>query len=315
MADKNDTTDTTATPVTVENEAPATWWQRHRTALGVVGVLLAMLVVGGAALLSNDDSGNGGTSTAGVTQPPPAPKKTHVVRKGDYLVKIGQEIGVPWEAIFLENEAALAERAEERCSKLSDRYTNNSRRRGHYCNERLKLNGKPMVAPNSLQPGDTLVIPDVQNVPTAVSQAVAAVAGDEIVLVVDDTGSMSEDRQTVSAWYMAEVKNSGKRVTKVILYSDGYVRELDPSGTLELNTLGSIENTRHALETAAGYHPDAVVLVSDEPGDDWNGFRGLKLPPVVAHSLDQSADANLREVARLSGGTFVAGSAQSIAKR
>ena len=104
-------------------------------------------------------------------------------------------------------------------------------------------------------------------------------------------------------------------MTKVILYADGYVRELDPQGGLNLDTTGSVENTRSALETAARHRPDAIVLVSDEPGDDWDGFRGLKLPPVVAHSLEASADANLAEVARLTGGTFLKGSAAAIARR
>lgn len=257
-------------------------------------------------------------TAAGPVVPPPvvetAKFKAYTVEKGDFLVKIGAEQGVPWEAIYLENEAEIAARAEERCSKLSKRYTENRRRKGHYCNELLTLNGKSMVAPNSLQPGDELRLPLI-TVPEQVSQAVASIRGDEIVIVIDDTGSMTEDRQTVSSWYLAEVVKSGKRVTKVILYADGYTRELDPHGSLDLRTTGDVENTRSALEAAARYNPDAIVLVSDEPGDDWNGFRGLTLPPVVAHSLDASADVNLREVARVTGGTFVAGSVQGVASR
>ena len=286
-------------------------WLDRVNPLWVIVIALLLLIAGIVAWIATENGASGGT---GSINAPPA-KVTYVVQKGDFLVKIGGQLNVPWEAIFLENEIALGERARERCGKLSDRYTQSAKRKGHYCNELLTFNGKPMVAPNSLQPGDVLVIPNVTTAPAAVSQAVGAIAGDEIVIVIDDSGSMSDERQMVSSWYMGEIKRSGKKVTKVILYADGYVRELDPQGGLNLDTTGSVENTRSALETAARHRPDAIVLVSDEPGDDWDGFRGLKLPPVVAHSLEASADANLAEVARLTGGTFLKGSAAAIARR
>lgn len=240
----------------------------------------------------------------------PAGSTQYVVQKGDYIVKIGADLGVPWESIFLANEQALSDRAEARCGKLSPGYTNSRKRKGHYCNERLTFNGKEMVGPNSLQPGDALVIPSAvaSAAPTNITSAVDSIKGDSVVLVIDDTGSMSEDRRTVSTWYMAQIAGRGKRVVKVILYADGYVRELDPKGQIDMNTTGNMENTRSALETAASYKPDAIVLVTDEPGDDWNGFSGIEsLPPVVAHSLDSTSNANLREVARRTGGTFVSG--------
>lgn len=269
-------------------------------------LLLALL---GACSNSPTETGlplTGPTATATV----PTGSTSYVVKKGDYLVKIGIDLGVPWEAIFLANETALAERAEARCSKLSPGYTNRRSRKGHYCNERLHFNGKPMVAPNSLQPGDVLVIPSVSAsaAPTEITSAVSSIKGNSVVLVIDDTGSMGDTRAVVSSWYMSEVARSGKKIVKVILFADGYVRELDPSGQIDLNTTGDVENTYSALKTAAQYRPDAIVLVTDEPGDDWNGFSGIEsLPPVVTHSLDQSADENLREVASRTGGTFVSG--------
>lgn len=234
----------------------------------------------------------------------------YTVQKGESIIAIAKQKGVPWEAIIVANERELATRASERCAKLSESYTKRAGRRGHYCNFLVVVAGRPMVNANSLQPGDLLQIPSV-TAPIAIQQAITNVKGDRIVVVIDDTGSMGNDRERVSSWYLQAVKNSGKQIVRVIMYADGLVRELD-AGNVNFLSSGGMENTRSALERAATYTPDAIVLLTDEPGDDWNSFRGLHLPPVIAHSLDPSADANLVYVARLTGGSFLSSHAGPI---
>lgn len=234
---------------------------------------------------------------------------THTVRKGEFLIGISNSYGVPWEGVMLLNETELARRAEERCGKLSKRYTH--RTRGYYCNETRYFRGRPMASANSLQPGDVLQIP-AQTTPQNVAAAIVAIPGERIAVVIDDTGSMDDDRQRVGAWYTQAIRNSGKKIVRVILYADGRIREYD-AGSVQFQVNGNVENTRGALEYAAGLQPDAIVLISDEPGDDWGNFRGLRLPPVIAHSLNPYADENLERVAQLTGGQFLRSHAGAIA--
>lgn len=256
-----------------------------------------------------------------VAPPPVAPTPTYTeytVKPGDFLIKIADDHQLPWQALMLENEPILAQNAKD-CYDLPADYVAGQRevkkrgkvkkveRSGYYCNSAMTLEGQPMISANSLEPGDVLHIP-IAAPPAYVASAVASLDGQNIVIVVDDTGSMSEERQQVSAWFMAATENSGKSITKVVLYADGNVRELEPSG-VEFLTSGQMENTCGALLTALGYNPDAIVLVSDEPGDDWSGWRcnlgQFRLPPVVAYSLDRSADENLKAVADRTGGIFL----------
>jgi hypothetical protein len=227
------------------------------------------------------------------------------VQSGDFLIKIAADHATPWQSVLVLNEGVLADLADERCGKLRGRYTKSKRRKGYYCNEMLSYQGKRIVHANSLKPGDMIRFLK-EAAPVSISEAVAAVSGKNIVVVVDDTGSMSDNRQQVTAWYLNVIEKSGKEIRKVILFADGEVRELN-AGKVEFQTVGEVENTRAALERAMTYNPDAIVLVSDEPGDDWRGFKDLKLVPVIAHSIDRSADDNLRHVAKLSGGQFVSG--------
>lgn len=251
---------------------------------------------------SNPGTGNSPISTVAST---PAQQKftPYIVRQGEFIIAIAKAQGVPWESIIVANERELAERASERCTKLSESYTKRAGRRGHYCNSLIFVAGRPMVNANSLQPGDLLQIPSV-TAPVAIQNAITNVKGNRIVVVIDDTGSMNDDRERVSSWYLQAVKNSGKQIVRVIMYADGLVRELD-AGNVNFLSSGGMENTRSALERAASYTPDAIVLLTDEPGDDWNSFQDLRLPPVIAHSLDPSADANLIYVARLTGGSLL----------
>lgn len=238
--------------------------------------------------------------------------RTYVVQKGDFIIKIANQNNLPWESVMLLNEEELMRRANERCNQLPPKYTNNPRRRGYFCNEMLSYQGKQIVGANSLKPGDIIKLPK-DAPPAQIAEVVGRIQGKNVVIVIDDTGSMQDTRAQVANWYMREVAAHGKDIRRVILFADGQVREYDAAG-VEFYTVGDIENTRAALERAADYNPDAIILVSDEPGDDWNNFEALKLPPVIAHSLDPIADPNLSRVAKLSGGEFVSSTSNQIAR-
>ncbi len=308
-------------------------WYADLTPDGKKKIRLASIMISACALLAlcitwgtrkpSDSSADAGVSEATehvarepvrlVTSKPEHDARTeYTVRQGDFIVKIAQAKGVPWESLIIANERELNDRASRRCSKLSERYTKDPNRDGHYCNSLLVYHGRHMVSFNSLQPGDTLHIPSTST-PVAVRESIKNIKGNKIVVVIDDTGSMTDDRERVSSWYLQEIKNSGKQIARVILYADGYYRELN-EGNVDFRVSGTYENTRGALELASRYHPDAIVLVSDEPGDDWRNFSGLHLPPVIAHSLNNSADENLERVARLTGGSFLTSHAGAIAE-
>ncbi len=278
----------------------ATRWDKtsNRGRAGVIAVMLALLCI---FLLPLEDTGDNDIivdSADTVTE-----EIVHTVVQGDSIIgTIAPAYGVQWQAIALVNEQQLANVNAERCGKLSKRYTQNARRRGHYCKS-LMVDGRQMMDLNSLQPGDTLRIPLTTH--PVVDEVIASIPGSSIAIVIDDTGSMMNDRAQVSAWYMRSAQELGKSLTTVILYADGHVREFSNTGGVTFTTTGNMENTRHALEVAASSNPSAIVLVSDEPGDDWNEFEGLNLPPVYAHSLDGISHENLRHVAELSGGAFM----------
>jgi len=287
-------------------ESFKTRWQnvsvRNQRRVGATALVLALLALLVALIIPNGDESDtdivvDGAETQNETV-------TYIVEPGDSIIgTIAPKHHVPWEAIAVVNEARLAQINADRCDKLSDRYTKNRRRTGHYCNETVVIGGKPMVDLNTLQPGDELVIPLTSH--PVVDTVVTNILGNSIAIVIDDTGSMTEDLVQVSAWYMRASEQFGKNITTVVLYADGHVRQFTDTGEVTFTTNGSLENTRNALETAAASHPDAIVLVSDEPGDDWNGFSNLDLPPVYAHSLEEISHENLRHVADLTGGQFM----------
>lgn len=228
----------------------------------------------------------------------------YTVESGDSIIgTIAPKHQVPWEAIAVVNETELARVNAERCGKLSKGYTQNTRRKGHYCNGTVVIDGRAMVNLNSLQPGDTLRIPMTSH--PVVDEVVAGIDGRRIAIAVDVTGSMSDDLREVSAWYMRAWNELGKEITTVVLYADGHVTEFSNTDTVRFTAGGSTENTRHALETAAASNPDAIVLVSDEPGDDWGNWDMVDLPPVYAHSLEEISHENLRRVAEDSGGKLM----------
>lgn len=139
-------------------------------------------------------------------------------------------------------------------------------------------------------------------------------APEPIALVIDDTGSMSNDRQIVMIWYLAIAHAQNKRVVGVWLYSNGNVEYVNPRGTVTLSTTGGIENTYGALAEAAGSRPrpSSILLVTDEQGDDWGDWSRVNaLPPVFGHCLPDGGyigcEENLQRLARETGGGYIRG--------
>lgn len=233
-----------------------------------------------------------------------APMRTHVVQTGEFLRSIAGQYDVSWEAILLTNETYLQAQYEETCGSKPESYTNNARRRGTFCNNRYH---RPYG--NTLKPGWKLNIP-ASTAPAAINAVVEAAHGDRIALVIDDTGSMNEDRQRVSAFYLAAIQQYSKRLTGVWLYADGVVRKYE-GGNVRFSTSGNVENTFGALREAAATSPDTIILVTDEPGDDWDWSEVNRLPPVLAHCLKDGGtflcEENLRRVAQETNGRYTAG--------
>lgn len=234
----------------------------------------------------------------------------HVVRAGEYIISIAAWYGVPWESIVIINEETLLANTQTYCADKSDKYTHKRGRRGHFCNFLVfDEKGKSLVHANTLMPGDVLRIPS-QTAPKQIQGTINSVNGERIVVVIDETGSMAgddgvDDRARVSAWYLQAIKNAEKQIVRVIMFAEGSLRELDAS-SMEFHARGVYENTRHALEHAANkYKPDAIVLVTDEPGDDWANWKTLHLPPVIAHSLSRLSDNQMRELASFTHGVFL----------
>lgn len=281
------------------------WWHRTSNRSRIVTLAVLALVIGICSstlpFMGEDETDNDIVVDAAQTE---KQEIEYEVQPGDSIIStIAPKHNVPWEAIAVVNESELARVNAERCAQLSKGYTNSRSRKGHYCNQTVVVSGKPMVDLNSLQPGDKLRIPLTRH--PVVDQVIAAIPGRSIAIVIDDTGSMSNDRAQVSAWYMRASHEIGKDILTVVLFADGNVRQFKSTGEVTFAVTGNFENTRNGLEIAAAAKPDAIVLVSDEPGDDWNGFKDLTFPPVYAHSLDGSSHENLRRVASATGGQFM----------
>ncbi|MBI2474875.1 hypothetical protein HYV69_00390 [Candidatus Uhrbacteria bacterium] len=234
----------------------------------------------------------------------------HAVKAGEYIISIALQYNVPWESIVLANEETLKANALKYCADKSNMYTHSRDRRGHFCNFMVfDEKGQPLVYANTLMPDDVLKIPS-RTAPEEIQNAVDDIRGKRVVVVIDETGSMGgddgvDDRARVSAWYLQAIKNADKEIVRVVMFAEGSLRELDAS-EMEFQTHGGFENTRHALEHAnTKFHPDAIVLVTDEPGDDWENWRTLHLPPVIAHSLSPISDSQMKELANFTNGWFL----------
>ena len=233
-----------------------------------------------------------------------ADEKTHVVRRGEFLRMIaGNYPGIGWEDVLLRNETYLREQYNLTCPKLSSRYTNRPGRKGSYCNDRFN---RPYG--NTLRAGWRLLIPS-GTAPQSIAAVVAGISGKRVALVIDDSDSMTEDRRAVGQFYTAALRQYGKDLIGVWLYADGHVRHYE-AGSVEFKTDGGIENTRSALEAAAAEKPDAIVLITDEPGDDWGDWRLPPMPPVYAHCLPNvggqfECDETLHRLVKHAGGQYI----------
>ncbi|NQV11744.1 LysM peptidoglycan-binding domain-containing protein [Candidatus Uhrbacteria bacterium] len=229
--------------------------------------------------------------------------KTHVVVPGDSLAKIADQYdSVTFLDLEFQNETALKALYDERCTQLREGYR--VRRNGkRYCNDRF-----PNAWANSLKPGDRIVVP-VPSAPEMIHQIIKD-AKPPIAFVIDDTGSMSNDRQVVTQWYLSASTQEDKEIVGVFMYADNGVRRYTPEGT-EFLTMGQVENTHGALKEARKTRAKTIVLVTDEPGDDWNWSTVGDLPEVVAHCLpdfDQyTCETNLERLVGVTGGQYVRG--------
>lgn len=302
-------------------EESGTFFEQHRIPIGVAIVVVALLI-GSAALWGIFGSGSkkekkveeAETKVVVPIAVTPSVEQNemleHTVLAGEYIISIAAMYGVPWESVVLTNENKLMANTQAYCANKPDSYTHKRGRRGHFCNFLVfDEKGKPLVHANTLMPGDVLKIPS-NTAPEQIQETVNAVSGERIVVVIDETGSMAgddgvDDRARVSSWYLQAIQNADKKIVKVIMFAEGSLRELDASA-MEFHARGGFENTRHALEHAANkYKPDAIVLVTDEPGDDWANWQSLRLPPVIAHSLSRGSDQMMRELASFTHGQFL----------
>lgn len=280
----------------------------------VFGLLVCLAAVAAFALLAgcgSDETADDDDVATVETAPEPAPSRQYVVQDGDSLWTIGLREGVDYLQIAVTNREYLVAKYDERCTQLLARYRGRHKR-GWYCNDR-----RADTWANSLKPGDVLQIPEPMpaEAPPEIKEMIEIVqnAPEPIALVIDDTGSMSDDRQIVMDWYLAIARDKGKEVTGVWLYSNGNVEYVNPRGTVTLSTTGGIENTYGALAEAAGSRPRpaSILLVTDEQGDDWDWSRVNALPPVFGHCLPDGGytgcEENLRRVARETGGGYIRG--------
>lgn len=237
-------------------------------------------------------------------------QKTHRVKRGQFLRWIADEHNVGWEAMLLVNEGFLKTKYEEVCGDLSSGFRNRKGDRGRskggqfYCNDRYN---RPYS--NTLRPGWELIVP-AATASLNVEAVVADIKGDKIALVIDDTGSMTDDRQKVGTFYLAAFRKYQKQLAGVWLYAEGKVRKYKGGG-VEFLTDGDTENTFGALTAAAREKPDMIVLVTDEPGDDWQWDKVSDLPPVIAHCLPDQGEIlcreNLQHLAQKTRGQYVEG--------
>lgn len=277
-----------------------------------------------------------------------AVEKVYIVERGDFLWKIADANGIDRQEMFLANERLLHEHWVEVRGRMQDRLEPALQRLSS--SERLQVarlvakpssdwtakehnllekagrkasynfksrppyygnpNNKKFGPANTLDAGMVLVIPPANDASKQVKDAVAQAPGPNIVLVVDSSGSMSDDRRDVARWYAQALRGSkDKRIAKVILYVDGGVRVYDGNLNLdeELTTNGGIENTRSAILRAAMFKPNSIIVVTDEPGDDWDGSESQwakKMPPVFVHYLAPGDPSQLAAVVKASGGKF-----------
>jgi hypothetical protein len=297
----------------MKNEVAGFVRKNHRTLGGVFGALFVF----GVGILAG--RGCGGAPDAGqvastvVTEqqirPTVTQVTTHSVRRGEFLKSIALQHGVWWEEILLANERFLRAKYDEVCADFKRR--NVPGRKGLFCNDRYN---RPYG--NTLLPGWTINVP-LMDAPEPINAAVVR-TGERVAIVIDDTGSMQEDRSIVAQLYLAALRQHGRTLVGVWMYADGEVREYDAGSVRtwtreqlqqELQTAGNVENTYGALRMAKRANPDSIILITDEPGDDWPSTIQFDVPVVATCLPDRgnyTCEGTLQDLARNSGGQYVA---------
>src|SRR3990167_8543885 len=192
------------------------------SALFVVFLFMGLVCCGGGSELSDDDDATGVVTVA---TPEAPPSEEYIVQNGDSLWMISLSEQVDWLRLAATNRTYLVAMYDVRCTELLER--RGGRKHGWYCNDRRRD-----AWANSLKPGDRLRIPQPMPIeaPPEIAEMIRAVesAPEPIAVVVDDTGSMSNDRQVVMDWYLAIASSKNKEVIGVWLYADGNVEFLNP---------------------------------------------------------------------------------------
>ena len=253
----------------------------------------------------------------------------YVVRKGNNLIWIAGQHNVGWQAMLLANEQYLQTKYEKVCGKLSDAFRHRTTNKGalkggkYYCNDGMRRSYG-----NTLQPGWTLAIPTSIS-PASVERTVSEIKGERIAVVIDNTGSMDNKRRETANFYLATLKKFGKKLTGVWLFADGSVDKYEAGDVVRLTSalnkpFGGDENTLDGMTKAAASKPDAIILVTDEKGDDWGNWNGVKsLPPVIAHCLPLppnsrhlvGCEQTLSRLASETGGKYIFGLSEPTASR
>lgn len=243
-----------------------------------------------------------------------APAETYTVKRGDVLLRIAQAHDVSVQDMLIVNGEYLISRFRETCGKKPAAYVHSTTRRGYFCNE-AKKSREPVHA-NTLVAGWKLTIPP-KTASRAIEQIIAIAPGKRVALVVDATASMGGNIARVAIEYKIASQAYGKSVVGVWLFADGEVWQVKPDDLLALPTRGNIENTYGALLKAEESSPDLIVLITDEPGDDWPSGPYAKFAPIIAHCLPEGGDGEYscaatlkRLVAGTPGSRYVQGTSR-----
>ena len=285
------------------------WVSNNRTPL-VVGILLCGLVIAIWMSILTDDFAGRTYVNVQVSQPITREESKlacifrHNIVRGDWINTIAPKYGVSAELVVLANRDFLTVKYDETCASVPAGKRNRPGRKGLFCNDRYR---RPYA--NTLRPSWTLCIPS-QNVPMVVEQVVASMPGHKVALVIDDTGSMSDDRKAVATFYAQALERYGRNIVGIFLYADGHVNRVTAVG--EAQVQGDFENAFEALRTAVEeVGPDLIYLVTDEPGDDWPArLDNLGFPTIVATCLPNAdghfeCEQPLKRLASATGGKYV----------
>ncbi len=302
--------------------------QKQNTLVGLMAALcvVALVIVYGARI--DNEIGEVEIETATTTTDLP-PVVTHTVKKGQSLVTIARDWapnGTSGLDLVRLNEEILAPVFVERCGDLSEAFRTRDEinftrwKKGggdFFCNEKKGNDNFPSWA-NSLLPGDIIFLPTTTStesiqvfegqVAKDVNSSVASLTGERIILVIDASGSMSEESDQAK---VANLYNTllTERVAGIVMFAENpiEVRAIDeyPLGL----GIGSVENIAKALTMAKAMDADEIVLIGDEQGDDVDGFTFVDIPPVNAHCLPDPADLRcadtFKRIALESGGRYI----------